>query len=211
MIILDTWAPLKRQPNVTFWLGWSSWCDSEPVRLLSLVLTRSGPEGLPRAATSPAVPSAALAPPVQGVSLQEWGNSQISNTLAVSITYKGQGQNGTQTQLKMHKNNDVGKSKWKSGHGKEALKDLKDFPNYKLFIVYINIYKLYCTVLCYPVLFFSLSFFFLAVSFNLSLISGYLLMLLLVFCKDFRQLLKKIPLNFREYYLLLFCSITWFL
>lgn len=64
-------------------------------RLISPVLTHSGPEGLPCAATSPAMPSAALAHPGQGVSLQKWSNSQMSNTLSVSMIYKGQGQHGT--------------------------------------------------------------------------------------------------------------------
>lgn len=55
--------------------------------LISLVPAHSGPEGLPRAATAPAMPSAALAHPVQGASLQRWDNSKISNTVSCRCTW----------------------------------------------------------------------------------------------------------------------------
>lgn len=132
---------------------WSSWCDSVPVRADLTGADSQWPQGLPCAATSPALPSPALAHPVQGASLQHWDNSQMSNTLSVPIICRGQGQSGTQTQFKMHKNNDLGKSKWKTGCGKGAL---KDSPNYKLL-----------SVLCCPVffIFLCLSFFFLSCEF----------------------------------------------
>lgn len=112
-----------------FGWDWSSWCDSVPVRA---DLTGANSQWPPGTALC-CIPSHALCStgthPVQGESLQEWDNSQMSNTLAVCMIYKGQGQNGTQTQFKMHKNNDLGKSKLKSEHRKGALTSINErFP-----------------------------------------------------------------------------------
>lgn len=72
---------------MTFWLGLEQLVSLGAVRADVAGAESPWPQG------TPALPSAALAHPLQGASLQKGGNSQMSNTLSVSMIHKGQGKN----------------------------------------------------------------------------------------------------------------------